>query len=58
MLGITILASAAYHSQAGGQSERINQIVEIAIRFIVNFYADALFLLTGLEQKLWIYEER
>lgn len=58
MLGITILACTAYHSQAGRQSERIHQIIEIAIHFIVNFYADVLILLTGLEQKPWIYEER
>ena len=35
-LGTKILASTAYHPQADGQSERTNQTVEIALRFLLS----------------------
>ena len=34
-MGTSILASAAWHPQTDGQSERTNQTVEIALRFFV-----------------------
>lgn len=35
-LGVSLLTSTAYHAQTDGQSERSNQTVEIAIRFLTS----------------------
>lgn len=40
------LTSIAYHPQTNGTSERTNQIVEIAIRFLVTNYPDISYVLT------------
>lgn len=39
-LGTSLLMSTAYHPQTDGASERTNQTVEIAIRFLVTEYPD------------------
>ena len=39
-MGTAILASTAYHPQTDGSSERTNQTIEIAIRFLVTNYPD------------------
>lgn len=38
--GTKLLAAAAHHPQADGQSERTNQGVEIALRFAIAEHAD------------------
>jgi hypothetical protein len=39
-LNVAFYTTAAYHPQADGQSERTNQIIEIAIRFFVTTNPD------------------
>jgi hypothetical protein len=34
LLGVVMLISTTYHPQTDGQSERTNQIMEIALRFL------------------------
>ena len=35
-LGVSLLYSTAYYSQTDGTSERINQVAEIALRFLIH----------------------
>src|SRR5207248_1883134 len=40
-LSISMLTATAYHPQTDGQSERTNQIIEIALRFLLNEHPNA-----------------
>ena len=42
-LGVKLLYSTAYHPQIDGLSERINQTVEIVLRFFVHTFKDPTF---------------
>ena len=51
-LKVVLLTSIAYHAQANEQSERTNQTIEIAIRYLIIANIDVLFFLSSFQSQL------
>ena len=51
-LRVVLLTSIAYHAQTDEQSERTNQTIEIAIRYLIIANIDVLFFLSSFQSQL------